>query len=276
LLRPSPDADASTGLRSAWPLAADEWPQGAVNGLIPEPTSQTSLALQAMMLREVPKPTAKKPGGKDGAKKAKTGEEELLSSLCLWFAVGSLIMSSVLCCCVPVIDLMRAQESMTFNLLVDLAIVASVIFIALDFANPDKEEHLSIVQHCFTAFFLGEVVLRIRALGVAFFTNFWGIFDFTLVFAAAIDFWILPIALVFIKDSPLETLTEYAWLPYFMRSLRLHRLLRVFRLFRPESFYQQHKEENALDNLAEVWVRIPKDGGKTGRSRSKGRTLAAP
>lgn len=222
---------------------------------------------------KIRKTETKKPGGKDDAQ-----TEELLTSLYLWFAVGSLFVSSVLCCCVPVID----PENMLFNMTVDLAIVASVICIALDFANKalvnsDMHEHLILAQNCFTAFFLLEIVVRIRALGLWFFAGFWGIFDFTLVLAAVSEFWILPIASHLFGDSLLETLEEYHWLPYFLRSLRLLRLLRLFRSEGVLRHHDKEKEKVEFDDLTEVWVMIPtKDAAKPGKSRSKKRTPAAP
>jgi hypothetical protein len=258
LLRPSPDADVGTGVGSARPSATDERQKQAVHVLIPQPTSPTSPALQALELPQVEKPETKKPAGKNGAK-----EEELLTSLYLWFAVGSLFMSSVLCCCFPVID----PENMTFNLLVDFAIIGSIVCIALDITNPGNEDNFAIAQYCFTAFFLAEVVVRIRAQGLYFFTEFWGIFDFTLVFASASELWILPIVTHLSKDSPLEQLMEYPWLPNFLRSLRLLRVLRLFRLFRPESTFRHHKDDKEfLDDLSEIWVVIPKDGKSRGKN----------
>jgi len=154
-------------------------------------------------------------------------------------------------------------------------IITSAVFIAMDLANPDEKDRFIIAQHCFTAFFMLEVVIRIRALGISFFSEFWGIFDFTLVWAAAVELWILPIVSYIMKDSGLEYLTEYDWLPNLVRSLRLLRLLRLFRLLRPESSFRAQKDDKeGMDDLAEVWVMIPKDGGKVGKSRSK--TMAAP
>lgn len=259
LLPPSPDADVGTGVGSAWPSATDERPKHAAHVLVPQPAPPASLVLQALELPEAGKPvTTKKPGGKDG-----TEEEDLLTSLSLWFAVGSLFMSSVLCCCFPVID----PENLTFNLLVDLAIIASAVCIALDITNPGREADFAIVQCCFTAFFLGEVVVRIRAQGLYFFTEFWGLFDFTTVFAAVFELWILPIILESTKDSPLQQLAEYPWLPNALRCLRLVRFLRLFRLFRPESTFRHHKDDKEfLDDLSEVWVMIPKDGKNRGKN----------
>lgn len=265
LLRPSPDADVGIGAGSAWLEVPDET-KGAEHGLTPQPTPQTPPTPQ------VPKPTgAGKPETKISVVKDGVKEEELLTSLYLWFGVGSLLIPCVVCCCVPVID----PENMTFNLFVDLAIVASSIFIGLDLVRPDMEDQFTIVHYCFTAFFLGELAVRIRALGPSFFAEFWGIFDFTLVFAAVIDFWVLPIVSLFIENSFLARLAQYPWLPNLLRTLRLLRLLRLIRLFRPTSTLMQHKDDSYyhLDDLDEVWVMIPKEGGKTGKRRGRKKTM---
>lgn len=298
LLPPSTDAAVGTGIMRAWPSANDERLKGAMHGFMSQPTTHASVALQALhqpaapkirlpavppndtkksggkdSAKVVPKSDAKKSGGKDSAKAKEVNEkEELVTSLYLWFAVGTLFMSFVFCCCVgEFID----PESVFFNFIVDLVIITSAVFIAMDLANPDEKDRFIIAQHCFTAFFMLEVVIRIRALGISFFSEFWGIFDFTLVWAAAVELWILPIVSYIMKDSGLEYLTEYDWLPNLVRSLRLLRLLRLFRLLRPESSFRAQKDDKeGMDDLAEVWVMIPKDGGKVGKSRSK--TMAAP
>eukprot|EP00746_Dinoflagellata_sp_MGD_P136987 gnl/MRDRNA2_/MRDRNA2_70817_c0_seq1.p1 gnl/MRDRNA2_/MRDRNA2_70817_c0~~gnl/MRDRNA2_/MRDRNA2_70817_c0_seq1.p1 ORF type:complete len:492 (-),score=75.77 gnl/MRDRNA2_/MRDRNA2_70817_c0_seq1:110-1585(-) len=112
-----------------------------------------------------------------------------------------------------------------FDLCIGLVIVGNACVIGLETDLPDCLA-FDASEHFFNGIFFAEMLLRLRAMRLAYFQVAWNVFDFTLVCTGTLDLWIMPVITGGHEGGGIASLMRL------LRVLRILRVIRIFRMFR--------------------------------------------
>jgi len=116
----------------------------------------------------------------------------------------------------------QAQVSPLFTKTMAIVIVINALVLGAEAQYHDGKAHTvwKVFNHCFTAIYLAEVILKLVLLKLRYFTRFWNMMDFALTVAGILEMWILAHLFDKKKSSGYSVL----------RMARLIRVMRVLKL----------------------------------------------
>jgi len=123
-------------------------------------------------------------------------------------------------------DLHWLLGSRYFNGVIVALIVANAaqIGLSIEFTGEGWDDLWDILEHFFTAVFALEMIAKVVVLRRLYFSDYWNLLDFTLVWCAIIDTWLITPFMSNNSDSGLSDLTAF-------RVVRLCRIVRMVRMF---------------------------------------------